>query len=106
MPAPRSLIPLLLAPLLAAAALAAPLPLGNPGFESGLDGWIALEGGNPMSRLAADSARSGKTGLRIEDSDTAVGSSLESSPLPAVAGTTFRRALPALSLSTLSAIGA
>lgn len=73
-------------------ATAAPLPLKNPGFEDGLDGWILLEKDlpEPMSTITQDSAHEGSAGLRVDDQDRQKGSSLVSQPLPAQPGKTYR----------------
>jgi peptidoglycan/xylan/chitin deacetylase (PgdA/CDA1 family) len=73
-------------------ATAAPLPLKNPGFESGLDGWILLEKDfpTPMTTVTADAAHEGSAGLRVDDQDRQLGSSLVSQPLPAQPGRTYR----------------
>lgn len=68
------------------------LPLQNPGFENGLEGWIVLERDlpDPMSSVAADAAREGSAGLRVEDADKQSGSSVVSQPLPASPGRTYK----------------
>jgi len=70
------------------------MPLQNPGFENGLDGWILLERDlpDPMTSVAADAAREGSAGLRVEDADKQNGSSLVSQPLPASPGLTYKLA--------------
>jgi peptidoglycan/xylan/chitin deacetylase (PgdA/CDA1 family) len=68
------------------------LPLANPGFEQGLEGWILLEKDfpEPMTSVTADAAREGAAGLRVDDTDRTKGSSLVSQPLPALPGKTYR----------------
>ena len=70
------------------------MPMQNPGFENGLDGWILLERDlpDPMTSVAADAAREGSAGLRVEDADKQNGSSLVSQPLPASPGLTYKLA--------------
>lgn len=81
------------------------LPLLNPGFETGLEAWRVFEAQPAMSRVDGKSAKTGKAGLRIEDSDTKLGSHLESSPLPAVAGLGYHLTFQARSVSTVHGIG-
>jgi peptidoglycan/xylan/chitin deacetylase (PgdA/CDA1 family) len=102
----RSFIACSFALIAAAVACAAPLPLTNPGFEEGFRGWSELEGNTPMSRTDAASARTGKLGLRIEDNDLKIGSSLESNQLPAVAGKTYRLTFQARSFASVWGLGA
>jgi peptidoglycan/xylan/chitin deacetylase (PgdA/CDA1 family) len=68
------------------------LPLKNPGFEDLLDGWVLLEKDmpTPMSSASPDAAREGSSGLRVEDNDNKLGSSLVSGRLPAKPGHTYR----------------
>jgi peptidoglycan/xylan/chitin deacetylase (PgdA/CDA1 family) len=66
------------------------MPLPNPGFEEELAGWTVGEKNAPMSTVEAGAARSGKLGLRILDEDAALGSSVESAPLPVTAGQSYR----------------
>jgi hypothetical protein len=60
--------------------------LPNPGFEQSFAGWLVSENNASMSTVVPAGAYEGKLGLRIIDSDTTNGSSVESTPLPAVPG--------------------
>ncbi len=60
--------------------------LPNPGFEQAFSGWLVSENNAVMSTVSTQAAYEGKLGLRIVDSDTTNGSSVESTPLPAVPG--------------------
>lgn len=51
---------------------AEPIPLLNPGFEDGQNGWAFKDKG--MSLVLGDAARSGKQGLRVNDEDIDRGS--------------------------------
>ena len=89
----QKFLPLLTVICLSATALAGEqLPLKNPGFEEGLDGWILLEQDlpKPMTSVDSVSAHSGSAGLRVNDQDKQKGSSLVSQPLPAEPGRTYR----------------
>lgn len=71
--APRLLAPAaLVAIFVAAVAGAEPLPLLNPGFEDGQNGWRFKDSG--MSLVLGDAAHSGKSGLRINDESPDQGS--------------------------------
>ncbi|AHF89498.1 endopolygalacturonase [Opitutaceae bacterium TAV5] len=96
-PALRSFLPtlalLLLAPFALRAATdgdAASLPLPNPGFESGLDGWIVNEGAAPMSAAIPEAARTGKLGLRVTDNSDTAGSSVAAPRFPVEPGRAYR----------------
>lgn len=60
--------------------------LPNPGFEQGFTGWLVSENNASMSAVIPQAAYEGKLGLRVTDIDTVNGSSVESTPLPAVPG--------------------
>lgn len=51
---------------------AEPIPLLNPGFEDGQNGWAFKDKG--MSLVLGDAARSGNQGLRVNDEDIDRGS--------------------------------
>lgn len=51
---------------------AEPIPLMNPGFEDGQNGWAFKDKG--MSLVLAEAARSGSQGLRVNDEDIDRGS--------------------------------
>lgn len=55
-----------------ATAPAEPIPLLNPGFEDGQNGWAFKDKG--MSLVLGDAAHSGKQGLRVSDEDIDRGS--------------------------------
>lgn len=88
----RKFLPLLLVLAGLSGLGAVPLPLANPGFEDGLQGWILLEKDmpQPMSSASPEAAREGSMGLRVDDMDKKLGSSLASQPLPAEPGRTYR----------------
>lgn len=88
-----------------APAGAAPLPLGNPGFEDSLSGWNVQEANVPMSLADPAAARSGGLGLRIHDSDTALGSAAESTPFPAVPGHVYRLSFHARAVDRVPGCG-
>ncbi|GAT34143.1 peptidoglycan/xylan/chitin deacetylase, PgdA/CDA1 family [Terrimicrobium sacchariphilum] len=79
---------------LALVSCAMAMPLQNPGFENGLEGWILLERDLPdqMTSVATDAAREGSAGLRVEDTNKQAGSSLVSQPMPASPGLTYKLA--------------
>ena len=66
-----------------------PLPLKNPGFEEGLDGWLTKGGDFDMSHAVPDAAHTGKLGLRVTDADDKHGSSLMSEQFDVEQGRTF-----------------
>lgn len=63
-----------------------PLDLPNPGFEEEFTGWVVSNQDNDMSKLSAEAARNGQAGLRVEDRDSELGSSLFSGAVPATEG--------------------
>ncbi|WP_317987877.1 carbohydrate binding domain-containing protein [Hyalangium gracile] len=62
--------------------------LTNAGFESGLSAWTAADGG--MSQALASAAYSGNLGLRVNDGNGPLRSSLSSGELAAQAGWTYQ----------------
>ncbi|MDR1281569.1 MAG: endopolygalacturonase [Opitutaceae bacterium] len=78
---------------------AATLPLPNPGFESGLDGWIVQENPSPMSAALPEAARTGKLGLRVTDNSETAGSSVATPRLPVEPGRAYRLTIHARLLS-------
>lgn len=79
--------------------------LSNPGFEQEFAGWTVSENNSPMSTLVPQAAHQSKLGLRIADSDTVYGSSVESSPVTAVPGHRYRTTLLVRSLDRSNACG-
>ena len=61
-----------------------PLPLANAGFEDGEVGWTDLS--PPFATVSAESARSGKLGLRVTDDSKTQGSTVRSAKIPVTAG--------------------
>lgn len=61
----------------------------NPGFESAWTGWTRDAGDNNMSSLAASAARSGYNGLRVTDTNAALGSSVASPAFSVSPGKTY-----------------
>jgi hypothetical protein len=78
---------------------AATLPLPNPGFESGLDGWIVQENPSPMSAALPEAARTGKLGLRVTDNSETAGSSVATHRIPVEPGRAYRLTIHARLLS-------
>lgn len=70
-------------------AQAAPLPLQNPGFESGLAGWT-FSTTAAVATVAEAHASLGAKGLRLKDVGPAPAYTVSSVPLPAVAGRVYR----------------
>jgi len=68
--------------------VAGPLPLANPGFEDGLEGW-RKSADNGMSQPLAEAAAEGKLGLRVTDNEPAKGSRLTSQRFAAKPGATY-----------------
>ncbi len=64
------------------------IPIENPGFESGTDGWNIREK-TPMSTATADAAHEGSQGLHVQDEDTVNGSSALSTVVPVEPGKTY-----------------
>jgi hypothetical protein len=56
------------------------LPLLNPDFEQGREGW---SGENTMSQVCPEAAYAGQFGLRVKDEDKQAGSNFHSQPMPA-----------------------
>jgi hypothetical protein len=75
---------------LAVGASAGPLPLRNPGFEKGRDGWSVPGGGTAGVEITAEAARNGKLGLRVTDKDPATDVTVRAAPVPAKPGKTYR----------------
>ena len=61
-----------------------PLPLQNPGFEDGTEGWDVI--GPPFSLRTKRAAHSGTMGLRVTDQSDTQGSSIRSAKIPVAAG--------------------
>lgn len=57
------------------------LPLENPGFEDGVQGWEPRESPN-MTESLPEAARTGKEGVRIKDDDSLKRAALLSTSLP------------------------
>jgi hypothetical protein len=65
------------------------LPLDNPGFEDGMDGWTTWQD-RGMSQAIPDAAHSGKLGLRINDTDASgEGGNIANRKFPAIPGRTY-----------------
>jgi hypothetical protein len=64
------------------------LPIQNPGFEDGTNGWRIKESA-PMSETTVDAAYQGDAGLRVNDNDAAEGSQVISSMVPVVPGAKY-----------------
>ncbi|CAN5554087.1 hypothetical protein BH09VER1_BH09VER1_37990 [soil metagenome] len=64
------------------------IPIENPGFELGTDGW-AIREKTPMSTVTADAAHEGSQGLHVQDEDTVNGSSALSTVVPVEPGKTY-----------------
>ena len=60
------------ATLMTAPLCAEPVPLANPGFENGQEGWKIKDQG--ISQVEAEAAHTGKSGLRINDESPDLGS--------------------------------
>ncbi|MFA6961235.1 MAG: carbohydrate binding domain-containing protein [Opitutaceae bacterium] len=73
---------------LASTLFAGDLPLLNPGFEDGLNGWIVAPG-DSISVVVPEAARSSRMGLQVNDQDSTVGSGVASAWFPAKAGKTY-----------------
>ncbi|HSI12249.1 MAG TPA: carbohydrate binding domain-containing protein [Chthoniobacter sp.] len=69
-----------------------PLTFVNPGFETGLAGWVADESA-PMSRVMSEAAHTGGRGLRVVDDSTQEGSSVHTEPLAVESGRAYRVSL-------------
>ncbi|MFA6286494.1 MAG: DUF2334 domain-containing protein [Opitutaceae bacterium] len=102
---PRAHLLAALFALLIPAAVAAPITLPNPGFEQEFADWTVYENDAPMSTATASAAHQGKLGLRIHDTDSKLGSSVESTPLPAVPGRSYRVSLYARSPGATNGCG-
>lgn len=74
----------------ASLAAATPLPLENPGFENGTQGWRVMDGEGSTSEVNRDSAREGEGGLHISDQSPSLNSKIISDLLPVEAGKTYR----------------
>lgn len=79
--------------------------LANPGFEQEFAGWIVAENNSAMSTVLPAAAHQGNFGLRILDTDTVNGSSVESVSLPAVPGHHYRVTFQVRSLEKSNACG-
>ena len=90
------------APLWAAPAL----PLSNPGFEEGVQGWVssAEDKAASLSTVTAEAARSGKSGLRVNQPEGGPGSWFQSTRTSVDAGGNYRVSFWARTLKT-SGIG-
>jgi hypothetical protein len=65
------------------------LPLDNPGFEDGMEGWSAWND-RGMSQVAPDAAHSGKMGLRVTVTDqSGDGANIVNRQFPATPGKTY-----------------
>lgn len=76
---------------LATGLFAKDLPLANPGFEDGLEGWIVAPG-DTHSAASPDAARfssRGRLGLQVDDQDEKTGSGVSSIWFPVEAGKTY-----------------
>lgn len=82
------LVTAVLALALASAYCETDVPLENPGFENGTDGWTIREK-TPMSTVTADAAHEGSQGLHVQDEDTVNGSSALSSVVSVEPGKTY-----------------
>ncbi len=66
-----------------------PLTLSNPGFESGLAGWISREDKTLMSIVTPEAARTGRFGLRVTDESGTAGADLATRQMPVEPGRAY-----------------
>jgi len=69
-----------------------PLPLSNPGFEEGTEGWsISKEDvAASLSQISPEAAHTGSNGLRVKQDADGVGSWMQSAKIPIEQGQNYR----------------
>ncbi|MEI8309445.1 MAG: heparinase II/III family protein [Verrucomicrobiota bacterium] len=69
-----------------------PLELTNPGFESGLEGWVLSkeDTGAGLSQISTEAAHSGSNGLRVKQDADGPGSWAQSTRVAVAAGKSYR----------------